>query len=81
MQGLASKLFKIPLITKSQILGFIRYCNPQSFRGASPQITNPQMFMINPKIANPQVSTKYCLTLSRVINVVFIKQNLWTNMN
>ncbi len=26
---------------------------------------NPQIFMIYPQIANPQISTKYCTTLSQ----------------
>ena len=31
---------------------------------ASPKIANPQIFMINPQIANPR-TTKYCTTLSQ----------------
>jgi hypothetical protein len=38
------------LIPLSQIRNFLRY--------ASPQIANPQIFMIIPQIANPQISTK-----------------------
>ncbi len=38
--------------------------NPQIFRCASPQIANPQIFIINLQIAKSQVSTKFeCITL------------------
>jgi hypothetical protein len=32
---------------------------------ASPQIANPQIFMTNLQIADPQTSTKYCTNLSQ----------------
>jgi hypothetical protein len=45
----------------------------KSLRCASPQIANPQIFMINPQFTNPQISTKYSTTcLRKVLKVVFI---------
>jgi hypothetical protein len=42
-------------------------------RYASPQIASPQIFVINSQIANLQISTKYCTTLSqKVLKVVFL---------
>jgi hypothetical protein len=49
-----------------KFLGSFRYCKSANYflRYSSPQIANPQIFMINPQIVNSQVSTNYCTTLS-----------------
>jgi hypothetical protein len=51
-------------VRKSQIhkfLGLFRYCKSANFLGnASPQIANPQIFIIDPQIATPQISAKHC---------------------
>jgi hypothetical protein len=45
-------------------LGLIPVLQDRQFlRCASPQIVNPQIFMINLNIANVQISTKYCTAL------------------
>jgi len=47
-------------------LGTFRYRKSASFLGiASPQIANTQVFIINPQIAQMQISTIYCTTLSQ----------------
>jgi hypothetical protein len=48
----------MPPISLSQIRKFPRW--------ASPQIAKPQLFIINPQIANSQISTKYCATLFQI---------------
>jgi hypothetical protein len=55
-------------VCKSQIHKFLGYCQLQisKLRCASPQIANPQIFILYPKIAKPQISTKYCLTLPQM---------------
>jgi hypothetical protein len=54
-------------IRKSQIrkfLGSFRYRKSANFLGVP--IANPQIIiMINPQIANSQISTKFCTTLSQ----------------
>jgi len=72
-QRWASKLFF--KFRKSQIrnsLGLIPLSQIRKFlRSASPQIANPQIFMINTQIANPQIFTKYC-SLKIFLKVVFL---------
>ncbi len=56
-------LFHKQKIENPQILGLIPLSQILIFRRcASPQIANPQIFMINSQIVNPQISTKYCTT-------------------
>jgi hypothetical protein len=55
--------FWSPQIANQQIMGSFR----KILRYASPQIANPQLFVINLQIANAQISTKYCITLSQTV--------------
>ncbi len=65
----------IPQNENPQILGLIPLLQIYTFlRFASPQIANSQVLMINPQIANPQISTKCCTTWSQkspTVRVVF----------
>jgi hypothetical protein len=70
-RGGQANLIKIPQITNWQILMIIPLLQiSKCLRCASPQIANPQIFMLNRQIANPQISAKYCTTL---LTVVFLK--------
>jgi hypothetical protein len=66
--GQANFFFKSLQIANPHIPGLI----PQSqirkiLMCASPQIANPQIFMIFLQIANLQISTKYCTTVLKVV--------------
>jgi hypothetical protein len=63
-QRCVNKLFSIEAC---QFANSCSFCNRKSanFLCASPQITNLLIFKINPQIANPQISIKYCTTLSQ----------------
>ena len=65
-QRWACKLvLKSPKIASSQIPWLIPLSQTHKFlKCFSPQTENPQIVMIIPQIATPQVSTKYCKTLS-----------------
>jgi hypothetical protein len=55
-----------PQMAIPQILGLIQQSQIRKFlRHASPQTANPQIFMLYLQIANLQVSTEYCTTLSQ----------------
>jgi hypothetical protein len=58
------------LIALSQIRKFLRY--------ASQQIANPQIFIINPQIATPQISKTIQLCLKTVLKVVFYMIFMYT---
>jgi hypothetical protein len=65
-EGVGKQIFIIRQIANLQILGLFRHPQISKFlRCASPRITNPQIFMIYRKIANLQIATKYCTTLSQ----------------
>ncbi len=52
-------------VQKSQVRKFLGSFRYKFLKCFSPQTENPQIVMIIPQIATPQVSTKYCKTLSR----------------
>jgi hypothetical protein len=60
--------FKSPQIANLQILGLIPLSQiSKILMCVSPQIANPQIFMINPQVANLQISAKQCTILSHTI--------------
>jgi hypothetical protein len=64
--GQANFFFKSPHIAYPQILGLIPMSQIRKFLScANPQKANLQIFVINPQIANPHISTKYCTALSQ----------------
>ncbi len=70
-----SKLF-CSQMAKPQFLRLIPLSQIRKFlRCASPQIAIAKIFMIQPQIANPQISTKYCKTLCLkiVLKVTLLK--------
>jgi hypothetical protein len=85
---MASNLLKIPQIANPQIHWLIMQSQIFKFlRCASLQIANPQIFTINPQIANLQISTIYCTLhnaqsfLKTVLKVVDLTQLFCTNLN
>jgi hypothetical protein len=59
-------VFKSPQVANQNILRLVPQLQLRKFltyEYASPQIANPQIFMIYLQIANMQIYTKYCITL------------------
>ncbi len=62
-----------PLIANPQMLWFTPLLQIHKLlRYASQQIANPQLFKINAKFSNPQISTKYCTTLTHCSIICYI---------
>jgi hypothetical protein len=54
-----------PQIANPQILGLLRYRKSANIFGVPVFNCKSAIYMINPKIAYPQISTKYCTILSK----------------
>jgi hypothetical protein len=67
LTGGQANLFKSSQIANSKFLGLFRSRtqNRKFLIYACPQIENPQIFIINPQITIPQISTKYSKTPSQ----------------
>ncbi len=69
-------------IPNPQILGLIPLSKVRTpFRCASPQIAKPKICMIHQQIANSQISTKYCTTLSQNALKASFQTIFCTNLN
>jgi hypothetical protein len=74
--------FFSPQIANPQILGLLRYRNSANIFGVPVFNCKSAIDMINPKIAYPQISTKYCTILSKnSLRGSRLKNLLCTNLN